>query len=127
MKTVQIPEGYQQVMVYLILPDAEGFMKFTQHVFDAKEKFKMLDDNQKIRHAEVFIGDSVIMFANSTDQYPPQTSGLFIYVDDTDQRYKRALDAGAKSIMEPANQEYGRSCGVLDSNGNSWWITSVIE
>ncbi|POY38299.1 VOC family protein [Solitalea longa] len=126
MKTVQIPEGYQQVMPYLIVPDGESFLKFTHQVFEATEKYKLLDDEERIRHAEVFIGESVIMFGSSTKEYPPNVGGLFIYVDDADKRYQLALKEGAKSIMEPEDREYGRTCGVIDSNGNTWWITSVL-
>lgn len=125
MKNVKIPEGYTQVMPYLIVPDAEGLLKFTVEVFGAKEKMKVLHDNGSIMHAEVFIGNSVIMFANSSDPYPPQPAGLFIYVDNADEVYKRALEAGATSVMELTNQDYGRTSGVLDANGNTWWITSA--
>lgn len=126
MKNVKIPEGYQQIMPYLIVKDATGFIKFTQNVFDAREKFKEMRDENTIRHAEVSIGDSVIMFADSTEQYKPSTASLFIYVDNTDEVYKKALKEGAVSLGEPANQSYGRSAGVRDPYGNTWWLTSEL-
>jgi PhnB protein len=124
MKNVKIPEGYQQVMPYLIVNNAAGFLAFAKNVFDATEKYKEMRDENTIRHAEVKIGESVIMFADSTDQYPPQTAAMFIYVDNADEVYKKALEEGAASIMEPADQSYGRSGGVTDPYGNTWWITS---
>jgi PhnB protein len=123
MKDVKIPEGYQQIMPYLIVNNASGFLDFTKTVFDAEEKLKHMRDADTIMHAEIQIGVSVIMFADTTPEYPPQTAGLFIYVDHADDVYRKALEAGAVGIMEVADQPYGRSGGVQDPFGNTWWIT----
>ncbi len=119
-----IPEGYPAVMPYLILKNADGFLNFTKKVFNAEEKLKEMRSEKVIMHAEINIDESVIMFAESTDEYPSQNSALFIYVDNADETYRKALQEGAKSISEPADQSYGRSCGVNDPFGNTWWITS---
>ena len=125
---MNIPEGYQAVMPYLILNDPEGFIDFTQKVFNATSKYKELrEDGHPIRHAEMEISGSVIMCAQSTDQFPVQTANLFVYVDNADETYAKALENGATSVNEPADQSYGRSCGVSDTNGNVWWITSEIK
>jgi uncharacterized glyoxalase superfamily protein PhnB len=124
---MNIPEGYQAVMPYLILKDAKGFLDFTQKVFDAKEKYKEFrEDGSTIRHVEVSISGSVIMFAESTEQFPVQTANFFVYVENADDTYSLALKNGATSINEPADQSYGRTCGVSDPNGNVWWITSAL-
>jgi PhnB protein len=125
MKTVNIPEGYPQIMPYLIVENAAAFIDFTQKVFDATEKFKTMRDEHTIMHAEISIGNSVIMMADATDQFKQQNAGLFIYVDDCDTVFQKALDNGATVVMEPADQSYGRSGGVKDAFGNTWWITSV--
>jgi PhnB protein len=125
MENLNIPEGYQRIMPYLIIEDASAFFDFTKNVFGAEEKFKIMRTETIIMHAEINIGGSVIMFADVTEQFKSQTAGLFIYVDDCDNVYKKALDNGAISIMEPADQEYGRSSGVMDQFGNTWWITSI--
>lgn len=125
MKTVNIPEGYPQLMPYLIVENAAAFISFTQKVFDATEKFKTMRDEHTIMHAEISIGESVIMMADATDQFKQQNAGLFIYVDDCDTVFQRALDNGATTVMPPADQTYGRSGGVKDAFGNTWWITSV--
>jgi len=125
MKTLNIPEGYQPVMPYLIVENAPGFMEFTQKVFGAEEKFKAMRDEKLIQHAEVSIGGSVIMFADATEQYKPQPASLFVYVDDCDAVYKNAIANGATSVTEPGDQSYGRSAGVKDAFGNTWWITAV--
>ena len=125
MDNLNIPEGYQRVMPYLILPDAAKFIAFTQKVFEATEKYREMRSETMVRHAEVRLGDCVIMLADSTPEYPPQAAGLFIYVEDADETYQQALSAGAVSLGEPADQPYGRSAGVKDPFGNTWWITSV--
>ncbi len=125
MKHLKIPEGYQTVMPYLIVKGAADFLKFTQHVFGATEKLKKMRDENLIMHAEIMIGTSTIMFADSTEQFRPRPAGMFIYVDDADETYKKALSEGATNIMEPADQSYGRSCGIRDAFGNEWWITSA--
>lgn len=125
---MKIPAGYQAVMPYLILKHAEGFIDFTEKVFDAKLLNKHLrEDGHTIMHGEVNINGSVIMFAESTEQYQVQTANLFVYVENADETYAAALKNGATSINEPADQPYGRSAGVKDPNGNTWWITSVAE
>ncbi len=125
MEKLNIPEGHQTIMPYLILNGAEKFLEFALNVFNAKEISKHLTEDQKIMHAEIMIGDSTIMFANCNDQWDAQTAGLFIYVASADETYEKALSNGGQTILEPADKEYGRSCGIKDPLGNVWWITSV--
>lgn len=121
------PDYYRTVMPYLILEDASAFLAFTKAVFGAEEKMKTEDENDEIRHAEIVIGDSTIMLGQSGGQWQPQPAGLYINVENADETYQKALDAGAATVMELSNENYGRTCGVLDPCGNTWWITSVIE
>ncbi len=125
MSEINIPEGYNRVMPYLIVENPELLLKFTQEVFGAEEKMKVMRDEITIMHAEVLIGDSCIMFAGATDELNVQNAGMYINVADADATYQKALDAGATSIMPPADQEYGRSGGVKDPFGNTWWITTT--
>src|ERR1700761_8896337 len=108
MKTVNLPEGYPQLMPYLIVPNAAAFIEFTQKVFGAEEKSRHMRDETTVMHAEIGIGASVIMLADATDQYEPRPAGMFVYVDDCDAVYQKALDNGATSKMPPADQSYGR-------------------
>jgi PhnB protein len=124
MPILAIPEGHQQVMPYLIINGAAGFLTFTRDVFGAKEKYKHMRTEFLIMHAEITIGDCVIMFADSTEQFHARPAGFFIYVPDADETFKKALAEGASVIMDMADQTYGRSGGVKDPFGNSWWITS---
>ena len=125
METLKIPEGYQQIMPYLIVKNAPAFFEFTQNVFGATEKYKAMRDETLIMHAEISIGGSVVMFADATEQYPERTAGLFMYVDDCDAVYQKAIENGATCITEPGDQNYGRSAGVRDPFGNIWWLTGV--
>jgi len=122
---LKIPENHQAVMPYLIVKDAARFIRFMEIVFDAKETHKFMRDEDTIMHAEIMVGGSTIMCADSTEKIMVQTAGLFIYVEDADETFKKALDAEATTVTEPANQSYGRSCGVEDPFGNVWWITSI--
>jgi PhnB protein len=126
MDNVKVPQGYQQVMPYLIIKDANKFLNFMKAVFEAEEKYKHMRDENTIMHGEVQVGNSVIMFADSTSDYSPQTAGLFIYVDNADRVYQKALEEGATRITDVSDQPYGRSGGVKDPFGNTWWITSEL-
>lgn len=125
MEKVTIHTGYQTVMPYLVIKDATGFFNFMQKVFDAVEKVKIMRDDTHVMHGELQIGESTIMFADSTEEFKTQTAGLFVYVQDADETYSKALEEGATSLTAMSNQDYGRSGGVTDPFGNVWWITSV--
>lgn len=125
MSQIHIPKGYNRVIPYLILENPDKFLAFTTEVFGATEKMKVMRDEQTIMHAEVLIGDSCIMFAGATDEFSVQHAGLYINVANADETYEKALAAGATSIMPPADQEYGRSGGIKDPSGNTWWITAT--
>lgn len=123
---MKIPESHQTIMPYLIVPGAEKFSVFAQKVFGAEETFKrMREDGKTVMHSEIKIGNSTIMFADSTDKYSSRPAGLFIYVEDADVTYKKAIDEGATTVMELSSQDYGRTCGVADPFRNTWWITSI--
>jgi len=79
-------------------------------------------------HAEVKIGNSMVMLGEATEQWRPMPAKIALYVKHTDAWYKRALEAGATSVKEPSDQFYGdRSGGVKDLAGNHWWIATHIE
>ena len=124
---MNIPETHQTVMPYLMLNNAAAFIDFIEVVFDAKILFSIRDENQKVSHAEAKIGDSTIMFSEATAQWPVQTANLFVYVENADETYIKALKSGASVLMEIEDKDYGRTCGVTDPFGNVWWITSIIE
>jgi len=126
-KNPKIPENYQAVMPYLIVKNAAQFISFMQTVFNATETYKAMRDEHTIMHAEIMIDGSTIMLADSTDVYGVRNAGMFIYVDDADETFKRAIDNGASVVNEMADQSYGRSGGIKDPFGNTWWVTSISK
>ena len=124
---MKIPEQYTSLMPYLILKNTGGFRKFMADVFDATEQLIAPAEDGSVMHGELRIGDAVIMFAETGGQFAVMNAGMFIYVDDADISYKRALAAGAVTVkgQEPSDKDYGRTCGVTDPFGNTWWITSL--
>jgi PhnB protein len=124
MAELRLPEGYQTVMPYLIINNAIDFFEFTSNVFGAKEKARHLNDDGSLMHGEVTIGGSTIMFGNASDQWPAQNAGLYIHVANADEVFQKALDNGATVYQPLSDQSYGRSGGVKDPFGNTWWITT---
>jgi PhnB protein len=99
-----------------------------KQAFDAREVERMAMPDGTIRHAEVKVGDSMIMMGDAGGDWKAMPASLYLYVDDADATYRRALQAGATSLMEPADQFYGdRNAGVKDPVGNIWWIATHKE
>jgi uncharacterized glyoxalase superfamily protein PhnB len=123
-----IPDGYHSVTPYLAVEGAARLIDFLKQTFDAQEVERMMSPDGNVRHAEVKIGDSIVMLGEASGQWKPMPSILYVYVNDTDATYHRALQAGATSTREPTDQFYGdRNAGVLDPCGNQWWIATHIE
>lgn len=121
------PNGYHDVSSYIIVKNANDTIKFAENVFNAIVVEKM-EDNGEIMHAEFQIGDTIIMIGNSKDGSKLFPAMLYVYVENVDKTYKKAIDTGAISIMEPQNQFYGdRNAAVEDSCGNQWWIATHRE
>lgn len=124
-----LPKGYNNVVPYLVCPDLPGLIKFVQTVFDAKlDSPPMEGPDGEIKHVEFTIGDSHLMAGPSSEQHPAFPCSLYIYVQDTDATYKKAVAAGGKSLMEPKDMFYGdRNGGVVDQWGNQWWIGTHVQ
>lgn len=120
-----IPTSLQTVVPYLIVNNALEFIDFLQNLFNAEITNKLMHDATTLRHAEVKIGNASIMFGSASKEWKPLNASLFIYVDDADSCYAKAITLGCTTIMELSNQDYGRTCGVQDTFGNIWWITSI--
>jgi PhnB protein len=118
---MKIPSNYNRLMPYMILPNAYRFVEFMKNVFDATEEAIIPRSEGIIMHGELRIGDSVIMFADATEEIAARPAGIFIYVEDVDETYKKALAWGANSLRAPEQQPYGYTCGIHDPFGNDWW------
>lgn len=109
-------------MPYLILRNAGAFVDFMKTVFGATEQQIVPSEEHKILHGELRIGDAVIMFADSSEQWKEKTGGMYIYVPSVDKTYTAAMENGSKSLMVPEKKDYGYTAGFEDTFGNHWWL-----
>jgi PhnB protein len=135
-KVKPIPDGYPQITPYLTIGGASAAIDYYGKVFGAKERVRMAEPDGKIGHAELEIGDSLIMLS---DEYPdrgiigPRTIGgtpvtISIYVEDVDAIYDRAVQAGAKALRPVENQFYGDRSGQFeDPFGHRWSVATHVE
>jgi len=118
-----IPQNYLPVMPYLVLDDAPAFLTYTKKVFGATEQMIVPGEiGRAIMHGEIKIGDAVIMFAGSNENWKQKTAGMFIFVTDVDRTFNAAIEQGGTELQKPAKQEYGYAAGFEDPFGNHWWI-----
>lgn len=123
-----IPDGYSTVTPYLTVDDPGPVIEFLKKAFGAQETFAMRDDKGNIGHAEVKVGSSMVMLGKAHDEWKSRPANFYVYVEDCDATYEKALAAGATSISKPETQFYGdRHGGVTDSQGNNWWIATHVE
>lgn len=123
-----IPEGYHTITPYLMIKGSADFLEFTKKAFGAKEVFKTTYDDGKIRHADLLIGDSHVMLSEAMENHQPSNVMLYLYVENVDDVYKQAINAGAASLLKPTNEFYGdRTGGLQDKFGIQWWIGTHIE
>ncbi|MGH9814838.1 MAG: VOC family protein [Candidatus Acidiferrales bacterium] len=131
-----VPEGYRTVTPYLIIRDAAKAIDFYKKAFGAEEVMRMPAPDGKIGHAEIKIGDSMIMLSDENLQWgnkSPQTLngtpvGVFLYVPDVDATFKQAVAAGATERMALADQFWGDRYGkVSDPFGHEWSLATHVE
>ena len=131
-----IPDGYHSVTPYLVIRDAARALDFYKQAFGAAEVMRLADPTGKVGHAEIRIGDSVIMMADEfpdrgvrgVESYGGSPISIMLYVADVDAVFARAIAAGAK-VKEPIdNKFYGDRSGTLvDPFGHTWTIATHIE
>jgi uncharacterized glyoxalase superfamily protein PhnB len=123
------PSGHTSVSPYLVVNGASTTIEFLKRVFDALELSRVEGDAGAVRHAEVRIDDTVVMLA---DQVPPDwpalPSHVHVYVPDVDAVYRKALEAGARSVQEPVRkQDPDKRGGFTDPGGTTWWVATRAE
>ena len=119
---------YRTVTPYLLVPDADAELAFLKTAFSATEASCQRNSDNTVMHAEVTIGDSLVMIGQAGDRWKPRLAALYLWVEDVDATYARALQAGATSESEPEDKPYGhRNAGVIDRNGVTWWIAAPVR
>lgn len=136
MKAASIRPGFPTASPYLIVRDPARAMAFYQTALGAAVISRHTDEQGRVRHAEMRIGDSTFMLTGEAPQFPfiqsiEQLGGspvqFFLYVGNVDELFQRALDAGATVVMPVAEQSYGRSGGFKDPCGLVWWLSTHKE
>jgi uncharacterized glyoxalase superfamily protein PhnB len=129
MRVAPKPEGYSTVSPYLVVEGAQRVIDFLQRAFDATALRRYERPDGSVMHAEVRIGDTVVMIAEANAQWPAFPSTLHVYVDDVDAVYRRALAVGGVSLQEPSRQQGDpdRRGGVRDPAGNRWFMATQVE
>jgi PhnB protein len=126
-KVSPIPRGYRTVTAELNVPDAAALIAFCKKAFGAKLRSKMAGLGGKLLHAEIQIGDSIVMLSDAVRE-PARASSLFLYVDNVDKTIAKAAKAGAKVLTPAVDMFWGDRFGrVEDSQGNVWSVGSRVE
>jgi uncharacterized glyoxalase superfamily protein PhnB len=128
MKRNPVPSGYHSITPYLKLLNAGRLVEFLKKAFDGVERGRLTKPDGSLFHAEVRIGDSLVMVHELPSEAQPKPSVLYLYVEDVDATYKRAIGAGGSSLAEPTNMYYGdRVACIRDVSANDWWIATRLE
>ena len=124
----ELGDGCHAVNPFIVVEGAADFLAFCAAVFDGEETERITGPEERIAHAEMRIGDSIIMVSDASLAFPARPCAHYVFVRDVDATYRRAVAAQAVSLREPTNQFYGnREAGVTDPYGNVWWIATAVE
>jgi PhnB protein len=122
------PEGVPSVQPYLHLHNSEKMIPFLENAFGGVVLGHVpMSPDGHVLHATIQIGDNTLEVDEAHGEFQPMPCHLHLHVDDADAMYARALRAGATSIDAPSDKPYGRSGGVKDAFGNSWYVTSPLQ
>ncbi len=123
-----VPDGYHTVTTYLTVTGVARLLDFLKQAFDARVIERMDRPDGTVHHAEVRIGDSVVMMGEPADPAQARPLTLYLYVPNVDELYRRGIEAGGKSLRPLEDMFYGdRTGAVEDPSGNYWYIATHIE
>ena len=124
----QVKDTYRTVTPYLVVPDADAELAFVNAAFGGTEIECHRNEDSTVMHAEIQIGDSLVMLGQAGGQWAARPAALYLWVNDVDATYAKALAAGAASDSAPDDKPYGhRNAGVVDRNGITWWIAAPVR
>jgi PhnB protein len=121
-------DSYRTITPYLVVPDGDAELAFLKAAFGGTERYCARTPEGAVMHAEVAIGDSMLMLGQAGEEWKALKAALYLWVKDVDATYAKALAAGATSQSDPVDKPYGhRIGGVVDGNGITWWIGSPVK
>lgn len=122
------PAGYTTVAPWIVTPDTGKLLDFITSVFDGAELARVRLEDGTIGHAEIRVGDTILLAFDQRADWPAMPSLLRVFVADADATTERAVAAGARVVTVPATHAFGQRGGrVRDPFGNIWWISAVVE
>jgi PhnB protein len=124
----EVKDTYRTVTPYLVVPNGDAELTFLKAAFGATELQCHRNQDNSVMHAEMQIGDSLVMLGQAGEQWTARQAALYLWVEDVDATYAKALAAGATSDSAPEDKPYGhRNAGVVDQNGVMWWIGAPVK
>lgn len=127
-KIQPVPKDYGSVTPFIITHDAAALLEFMKHAFGAKERTRVPNEDGTIGHAEVLLGDAIIMTFDAKSDWRPTPAFIMLYVDDCDAVHQAALRVGATEVTPLSDNAWGdRSSRIRDPLGNIWWIQTRKE
>jgi PhnB protein len=121
-------DTYRTVTPYLLVSDADAELAFLKAAFGGAEVNCQRNPDNTVMHAEMKIGDSLVMLGQAGGPWKHRAAALYLWVEDVDATYARALKAGAASESQPEDKPYGhRNAGVIDTNDITWWIGAPVK
>ncbi len=128
MPVKHMPEGYHTVTPLLAVKGAARLIDFMKKTFGATETYRFPAPDGSVMHAELKIGDSIVMLGEATKDCSSMPTSLYVYVQDADATYREALNAGGESLEGPTDRFWGdRVASIKDFAGNKWMIATHIE
>ena len=121
-------DTYRTVTPYLVVSDADAELSFLKSAFGGTETNCQRKPDNTVMHAELRIGDSLVMLGQASGPWKPRSAAFYLWVDDVDAAYARALEAGATSESAPEDKPYGhRNAGAIDKNDIAWWFGAPVK
>jgi len=123
-----IPDGYGTVFPYFVVADASRFVDFLKSAFSAKEIGRTVTPDGRIANVRLRIGTSAFMVSEaSAEGLKPMSASYYVYVENVDEVFAKAISSGATKIFDPTDMPYeDRQAGIQDPSGNLWWISTRL-
>lgn len=122
-----IPQGFGTMFPYIFASKADKYIEFLKNAFDAEEIGRTSAPDGTVANSRVKIGTTTFMVSEASEQMQPTKSTYYLFVEDADVAFKKALTSGAEKMFEPMDMPYGdRQSGVIDPAGNIWWVSKRL-